>query len=330
MKIRILPYRKMALLILLLLVLATGCAPTSPKGEKEQPKLLLGFAQLGSESSWRMGNTISIQSAAEKHGINLMYNNAHQSLENQQMAVRSFISYQVNAIAFAPIVEHGWEDVLREAKKAGIPVLLVDREVEIQDKSLYVSHIGSDFYKEGVMAGEYLLKKADMMGAKQLRIVEITGTEGSTPMLERSAGFYDVLADDDRFIMLESKCGDFIISKGREVMRELLGRYGETIDVLFAHNDDMMKGAVEAIEEAGLRPGRDIIIISFDADQQAIDMLKAGRVNCVVECTPMIGELVMEIVEKLDRGEPVEREYRSEERSFTEFDDLSHIAPRGY
>lgn len=330
MSIRTLPYIKTALLILLVLMLAAGCAPEAQRGEKEGPKLLLGFAQLGSESSWRIGNTISIQSAAKKHGINLMYNNAQQSLEKQQMAIRSFISYQVNAIAFAPIVEYGWEDVLREAQKAGIPVLLVDREVDIKDESLYVSHIGSDFYKEGVMAGEYLLKKADVMGAKQLRIVEITGTEGSTPMLERSAGFYDVLADDDRFIMLDSMCGDFIISKGREVMRELLGRYGKTIDVLFAHNDDMMKGAVEAIEDAGLRPGKDVIVISFDADQQAINMLRDGRVNCVVECTPMIGELVMEIVEKLDKGEPVEREYCSEERSFTEFDDLSDLAPRGY
>ena len=161
-------------------------------------------------------------------------------------------------------------------------------------------------------------------------MVHLNGTEGSTPMLERQRGFKDALGDDERFTIMETVCGDFIISKGKEVMRDLLEKYGKEIDVLFAQNDGMMTGALEAIEEAGFVPGKDIIVISVDGDQGAIDLLREGKINCVVECSPMLGDIVMNVAQKLANGENVEREYYSKETSFTEFDDLSRIAPRGY
>ena len=259
-----------------------------------------------------------------------MYINANQSQENQKKALRSFIGYRVDVIAFAPIVEDGWDDVLKEAKDANIPVILVDRGIQTEDSTLYASHVGSDFYNEGRRAGQYLLKKADKMGSNRLNIVEITGTEGSTPMLERQRGFKDALGDDERFTIMETVCGDFIISKGKEVMRDLLEKYGKEIDVVFSQNDGMTSGALEAIEEAGFVPGKDIIVISVDGDQGAIDLLREGKINCVVECSPMLGDIVMDVVLKLVNGENVEREYYSTETSFTEFDDLSSIAPRGY
>lgn len=267
---------------------------------------------------------------AKDHDIRLMFNNANQSQENQIKAIRSFIAYRVDVIALAPIVEDGWDIVLNEAKQAGIPVILVDRYINTKDESLYVSHIGSDFYMEGIYAGEYLLRKADAMGTDCLNIVEISGTLDSTPMRQRYKGFRDAIDNDDRITILDSVSGDFLISKGKECMKYLLNLYGDSIDVLYAHNDGMMLGALEAIEEAGYIPGKDIIIISVDAEQKAIDALKEGRVNCVVECTPMIGDVVMQLARQLAGGGKVEREIITEERMFTEFDDLSNIAPRGY
>ena len=316
--------------MLALLALLTGCSAQKTDKEDLEGQLLVGFSQLGSESTWRLGNTKSMFEAAEKYDVNLMYINANQSQENQKKALRSFIGYRVDVIAFAPIVEDGWDDVLKEAKDANIPVILVDRGIQTEDSTLYASHVGSDFYSEGMRAGQYLLKKADKMGSNRLNIVEITGTEGSTPMLERQRGFKDALGDDERFTIMETVCGDFIISKGKEVMRDLLEKYGKEIDVLFAQNDGMMRGALEAMEEAGFVPGKDIIVISVDGDQGAIDLLREGKINCVVECSPMLGDIVMDVAQKLANGENVEREYCSKETSFTEFDDLSRIAPRGY
>ena len=320
----------MALIMALMLALLTGCGEQKTDKEDLKEQLLVGFSQLGSESTWRLGNTKSMFEAAEKYNINLMYINANQSQENQKKALRSFIGYRVDVIAFAPIVEDGWDDVLKEAKDANIPVILVDRGIQTEDSTLYASHVGSDFYNEGRRAGQYLLKKADKMGSNRLNIVEITGTEGSTPMLERQRGFKDALGDDERFTIMETVCGDFIISKGKEVMRDLLEKYGKEIDVVFSQNDGMTSGALEAIEEAGFVPGKDIIVISVDGDQGAIDLLREGKINCVVECSPMLGDIVMDVVLKLVNGENVEREYYSTETSFTEFDDVSSIAPRGY
>ena len=291
---------------------------------------LLGFSQLGSESAWRVGSTRSIEEAAERHGVSLMMLNAYQKQEKQIDAIRSFISYRVDVISFAPIVEDGWDTVLTEAKAAGIPVILVDRLITTQDESLYACFVGADFIKEGRSAGEFLLKKADAMGAEHLNIVEITGTEDSTPQRQRHQGFHDAIAGDERFTVLESISGDFLVSKGEECMRYLLDKYGADIDVLYSHNDGMTLGAIDAIREYGLSPGSDIIIITVDGEQAAIDLLKAGEINCVVECTPNLGDSVMELAKKLAAGEDVPRMSHPDEDVFTEFDDLSDLAPRGY
>ena len=256
--------------------------------------------------------------------------NAYQKQEKQIDAIRSFISYRVDVISFAPIVEDGWDTVLTEAKAAGIPVILVDRLITTQDESLYACFVGADFIKEGRSAGEFLLKKADAMGAEHLNIVEITGTEDSTPQRQRHQGFHDTIAGDERFTVLESISGDFLVSKGEECMRYLLDKYGEDIDVLYSHNDGMTLGAIDAIREYGLAPGSDIIIITVDGEQAAIDLLKAGEINCVVECTPNLGDAVMELAKKLAAGEDVPRMSHPDEDVFTEFDDLSDLAPRGY
>ena len=317
------------------LFLLAGCTPSGKKKTEEAAdsgnRLLLGFAQIGLESSWRIGNTRSVQEAAGRHGIQLMMSDANQKQENEIRAIRQFIAYQVDVIAFVPIVEEGWENVLYEARNAGIPVILSDRQISDKiDENLYTTYVGADFYEEGKKAGEFLRKKAENSEKETFRIVELLGTPGSTPALQRKQGFHDVIEGDSRFQILESVSGDFLRSKGKESMEMLLEKWGDRIDVLYSHNDGMTLGAIDAIEKAGLRPGKDIVIITVDGEQAAVDLLKEGKINCVVECTPMLGDLIMDLTKKLAAGEAVPRVIHPDETMFTEYDDLSDLPPRGY
>ena len=315
-------------LTLLLTTLLSGCAKDAEA--PSETSLLLGFSQIGSESAWRIGNTRDIEEQAAEFGVSLMLENANQKQENQIAAIRRFIAYKVDVIAFSPIVEEGWDNVLLEAKNAGIPVILVDRDISTQIDGLTTCLIGADFYKEGVMAGEYLIRKADSLNLEHVNIVEITGTENSTPMRQRQAGFMDAIAGDERMTVLESIDGDFIKSRGAECMRSLLATYGDQIDVVYSHNDEMTLGALPEIEKAGFTPGKDMIIISIDGGQEAIDVLKEGRINCVVECTPKLGKKLMETALKLKEGGQVDTLIHPEEQVFSDEQDPSQIAPRGY
>ena len=321
-------------------LLLSGCTGAGKKEEgsteqapQEQAGLVIGFSQLGSESAWRLGNTASMERAAKEHGISLVVDNGMQKQENQIAAIRSFIAYRVDVIVFAPIVEDGWTNVLQEAKDAGIPVIMMDRVINIRDSDLYTAYIGPDHYLEGVKAAKYLQKKAEELmadGREKIRIAELSGTEGSSPMISRYQGFHDLIDRDDRFEVLETVSGDFLRSKGRECMQNLLKKYPDQIDVLYSHNDAMTLGAIEVMEENGIRPGEDIVIISVDGEQAAIDLLKEGRINCVVECSPMLGDAVMDLAERIVSGKDYSRVSHPDEVCFTEYDDLSGLEPRGY
>ena len=322
--------RNLLFLLLGLALLISGCA-SSNQATPSPASIVVGFSQLGSESGWRIGNTASMERAAKDWGFGLMLDNANQRQEKQIAAIRSFISYQVDVIVFSPIVETGWDNVLREARQAGIPVILTDRMVNVDDDSLYTAYIGADFLAEGRRAGEFLLKKADAMGADHLNIVETTGTENSTPMRDRQAGFMQAIDGDDRFTVLESITGDFLRSKGRECMRALLDKYGPNgVDVVYSHNDAMTLGALDVLDEAGIAPGKDIVLISVVAVSSKKDELRKGRINCIVECTPHLGDDVMAQVDALTRGKTIPKTIHPEETVFTEFDDLTEIGPRGY
>ena len=322
---------------IMLTVLAIACGAmlaacgAKPAPEEEAKAVVVGFSQLGSESAWRIGNTASMEAAAREYGYGLMMENANQKQEKQISAIRSFIAYRVDVIVVSPIVEKGWENVLREAREAGIPVILMDRMVAIEDDSLYTAYIGADFMEEGRKAGEFLLRKADSLNRDHLNVAEISGTLGSTPMRERQQGFWRAIEGDGRFTVLESVSGDFLRSKGGECMRYLLDKYGaEGIDVIYSHNDAMTLGALDVLEAEGIAPGKDVVIISVDGEQAAVDALAEGKINCIVECTPNLGNDVMEMVGALTRGEAVPKTMHPQERVFTEFDDLSGLEPRGY
>lgn len=285
-----------------------------PQVARAQGKIVLGFSQIGAESEWRTANSESIKSAAKEHGIELKFSDAQQKQENQIKAIRSFIAQKVDVIAFSPVVESGWGTVLREAKAAKIPVILSDRAVNEKDDSLWVSFMGSDFVEEGRKAGRWLLE--NYKGQGDVNIVELQGTVGSAPAIDRKKGFEEIIKAKPNFKIIRSQTGDFTRAKGKEVMEAFLKAEGKKINVLYAHNDDMAIGAIQAIEEAGLKPAKDIIIISIDAVKGAFEAMMAGKLNVSVECSPLLGPQLMQAVKDLKAGKTLPRRIVTEEGIF--------------
>ncbi len=288
---------------------------------EEENRIVVGVSQLGSESGWRTANTESVQDAfTTQNGYFLIFNNARQKQENQLKAIRSFISQRVDYIIFSPVVETGWDTVLQEAKEAGIPVILMDRNVDVEDESLYVTCVGSDFVAEGEKAGRWLEEELQRRGRKEdgVNIVILLGTEGSSSQIGRTAGFASVAAQHEDWHILKQEYADFTSTKGKEVMRDFLRRYPD-IDVVVSQNDDMTFGAIEAIRESGrtVGVGGDIAILSFDAVRSALEMVAAGDINVDIECNPNQGDYLLRVIDRLEAGEPVERRYYVEEDVFT-------------
>ncbi len=314
-----------------------GCGAQNKKVSQfeEDDGIIVGFSQIGAESAWRTCNTRSVQDAAAERGVQLVYDNAEQKQENQIKALRSFIAYQVDVIVFVPIVTDGWDNVLQEARDAGIPVLVTDRKIDVVDQSLYAGFIGTDSLKEGRNAGLFVLDKFEKKreqsdtNEEYINIVELFGTEGSSVALGRAEGFREVLKEHPNYRIIYSKSGDFLRSRGYELAVEFLEMYDD-IDVIFSHNDGMTLGAIEAMEERGLLPGTDIVIVTIDAQQAAIDALREGKVNCVIECNPKTGPEIIKLAERLAAGENIPRLQYVHEEVFYETDDLSLIKPRGY
>ncbi|WP_018605667.1 ABC transporter substrate-binding protein [Uliginosibacterium gangwonense] len=291
-------------------LIASAVAMPSFAAEK---KLTLGFAQVGAESEWRTANTTSIKEAAKAAGIELKFSDAQQKQENQIKAIRSFIAQKVDVIGFAPVVTTGWDTVLKEAKAAKIPVILTDRSIETKDDSLYVTMIGSDFTEEGRKAGQWLLDNYKAQG--DVNIVELQGTVGSAPAIERQKGFMEVIKANPKFKVTRSQTGDFTRAKGKEVMEAFL-KADPNINVLFAHNDDMAIGAIQAIEAAGKKPGKDIIIVSVDAVKGAFEAMMAGKLNVTVECNPQLGPQLMDIVKQVKAGKQLPKRINTKEGIF--------------
>ncbi|MBB3177225.1 ABC transporter substrate-binding protein [Variovorax sp. Sphag1AA] len=280
-----------------------------------QKKIVLGFAQVGAESEWRTANTESIKSAAKESDIDLKFSDAQQKQENQIKAIRSYIAQKVDVIAFSPVVQSGWDTVLKEAKAANIPVVLTDRAVDSKDDTLYVTFMGSDFVEEGRKAGRWLVEKMkDNKGP--VNIVELQGTVGSAPAIDRKKGFEEIIKADPKYKIIRSQTGDFTRAKGKEVMEAFLKAEGKNINVLYAHNDDMAIGAIQAIEEAGLKPAQDIVIISIDGVKGAFEAMMAGKLNVSVECSPLLGPQLMSAVKDIKAGKTLPKRILTKEGIF--------------
>ncbi|MET7330645.1 ABC transporter substrate-binding protein [Nonomuraea sp. NPDC005650] len=290
--------------------------------------ITMGFSQVGAESGWRTANTKSVQDSAKTAGITLKFSDAQQKQENQIKAIRSYIQQKVDIIAFSPVVESGWDTVLKEAKDAKIPVILTDRAVDSKDTTLYKTFLGSDFVEEGKKAGQWLVN--EYKDAKDpVNIVELQGTTGSAPANDRKAGFQEVIGADPKFKIIASQTGDFTRAKGKEVMEAFL-KSNPDIDVLYAHNDDMGLGAIEAIEGAGKVPGKDIKIITVDAVKDGMQALSDGKINFIVECSPLLGPQLMDLAKKVVKGEQVPARVVTQETTFTQEQAKQVLSSRQY
>lgn len=320
--------RRWIVMLMLAAVILSGCGRKDEQaltGDTRTPMdenmIVVGVSQVGSESVWRTANTASIQNAfTQEKGYFLIFDNARQKQENQIKALRSFISQRVDYIVFSPIMEDGWDTVLQEAKEAGIPVILIDRRVNVEDQTLFTTWIGSDFQKEGRMLGKTLEETLIRQGRQDdmLQIVVLQGTEGATATIGRTEGFNEVVKEHDNWMILENVDAEFTTAKGKEEMERLLAQY-EDIDVVISQNDDMTFGALEAISEAGKTAGTngDIMLFSFDGVKSALEMVDDGIITAVAECNPNQGEYVENVIKKLEQGQSVAKLYFIDEEIFT-------------
>ena len=286
--------------------------------------LVVGFSQIGSESGWRAAETTVTKQQAEKRGIDLKFADAQQKQENQIKAIRSFIAQGVDAILLAPVVETGWDSVLKEAKEAKIPVILLDRTINAP-KDLYLTAVTSDQIHEGKVAGDWLVKT---VGDKKCNIVELQGTTGSSPAIARKKGFEEAIKGHDNLKIVRSQTGDFTRAKGKEVMESFLKAEngGKDICALYAHNDDMAVGGIQAIKEAGLKPGKDILVVSIDAVPDIFKAMAAGEANATVELTPNMAGPAFDVLDAYLKDKKAPAKWiQTESKLYTPADDPTKV-----
>lgn len=312
-------------------LLLAGCGRSEPSaaapgGAASSRQPIYAFVQVGAESAWRTAETASIRDEAEKRNVKLLFADGQQRQASQIAALRSFIGQKVDAIILAPVVASGWEPVLREAKAANVPIILVDRGIDTTDETLFATLIASDFVEEGRMAARWLAERTK----GQCRIVELEGTTGSAPAIDRKRGFAEVLAQHPGMSILKSQPADFERGKGKEVMEAFIKAEGRNIQAVYAHNDDMALGAIQALKEAGMKPGVDVLVVSIDAVKPAFDAMILGELNATVECNPLLGPMAFDAIERLRRGETLPRFIKQEDRLFVAEQAAGMIEERRY
>ena len=308
---------KRLICLILALFLMTGCAKQEPEQPEEEDLIVVGISQVGAESDWRVANSESMKSVfTESRGYRLLFEDARQIQENQILAVRRFIQQRVDYIVLMPLSETGWDSVLQEAWDAGIPVILVDRMVDVEDDSLYAAHVGSDFYAQGRKAVTWMERSYRV---SQVNIVHIQGTPGSTAQLGRTGALEEGLSAHDNWNLLARLDGDFTQAKTYEVMSRFLDELPpeQGIDVVYCENDNEAFGAIEALEKHGYRCGRDVNVICFDATRNALKLCLEGKIALAVECNPLLGPLVEEIIETMEAGQIPQKQNYVEEKQFT-------------
>ena len=292
--------------------------------------ITVGFAQVGAESDWRMANSESMKETfSEENGYELIFDDAQQKQENQIKAIRNFIQQEVDYIVLAPVTETGWDTVLQEAKDAGIPVITVDRMVDVSDDSLYESYVGGNFLLEGQKAAEWLKAYADAKGITELNIAHIQGTIGASAQIGRTQGLEEA-AEKYGWNIVAQQTGEFTQAKGQEVMESMLKQH-DNINVVYCENDNEAFGAIDAIKAAGktVGPDGDILVISFDTVKAGIEMTLTGDIICNVECNPLHGPRVEGLIQKLEAGEKLEKIAYVDEGIFAFGSDVKSVKIEG-
>src|SRR3954466_11304332 len=306
-----------------------GCGSgPAPGGGSKDGQITMGFSQVGAESGWRTANTKNVQESAGASGIYLNFSDANGKQENQISAIRSFIQQHVDVIAFSPVVRTGWDAVLLEAKNAGIPVILTDRAVDTQESDVYKTFVGADFVAEGRSAGDWVAKQYPAAPAP-VNIVELEGTTGPDPAIDRSKGFAEAIAADPNLKVIASQTGNFTRPGRKQVMEAFL-KADPKIDAVFAQNDDMGLGAIEAIEAAGLKPGKDVKIVAVDATHDGMQALADGKFNFLVECNPLLGPQLMDLAKKVVAGESVPARVVTPDETFDQQQAAAVLPERKY
>jgi galactofuranose transport system substrate-binding protein len=334
--------KKIVTTVMVLATLAavfTGCSKKAAANSSDvtkgmDRKIVMGYSQIGAESEWRTACTNSVKQAAADWNIDLKFSDAQQKQENQMKAIRSFIQQKVDIIAFTPVVETGWEEILQECKDAGIPTLCVDRTIaQGKDSDLFTAYMGSDFELEGKRAVDWLVKYMNDHGRgnEQINVVQLEGTMGAAAQTGRKKAFEENLAKYPNYKIIKDQTGDFTRAGGKQVMEAWMkSADANKINVLFSQNDDMALGAIQAIEEAGKKPGKDIIIIGCDGVKGGFQAMVEGKMNCSVECNPLLGPTVMETAVKVLTGQPVQKWVISPEGVYDETTAAAALPERKY
>jgi ABC-type sugar transport system substrate-binding protein len=303
----------------LLLLFVTGCGKTVPQEDPDENLIVVGVSQLGAESDWRVANSESMKAVfTEENGYRLLFDDARQQQENQITAIRKFIQQRVDYIVLLPLSESGWDSVLQEAKDAGIPVILADRMIDTANSDLFVAHVGSDFRRQGDRAVSWMEDYAAQKSG-DLNIIHIQGTPGSTAQIGRTAALEEAVATHTDWHLLAQLNGDFTQAKTYEVMQQYLAKQSHAdIDVLYCENDNEAFGAIQALEEAGYTCGENgVAVISFDATRNGLNECLNGRISLVVECNPLLGPLIEEVIEDVEAGRTPEKHHYIDEQIFT-------------
>jgi ABC-type sugar transport system substrate-binding protein len=306
-----------------------GSSGSSEISQYIKKKTLIGFSQLGSESGWRAAETSSIKDIpTQDSNVILKFADGQQKQEKQIQDIKSFIAQKVNVIAIDPVVETGWDEILQEAKDANIPVIIVDRQIKVSDESLYKCFLGSDFEEEGQRAAKVLIDKFGKDAT--LNIAELQGSLNSSAQVGRKKGFDEVIKDCPNYKIIKSQTGDFERAKGKEVMADFLKSDGNTINVLWSHNDDMAVGAIQAIEEYGKKPGKDIFILSVDGIKDFFQAMADGKANATVECNPLLGPQLLETSKAVIASKSVDKWVKSKEGVFLQDQASKELPNRQY
>ena len=313
--------------------LAVGCGNKGGDSKSDSSKssssdeITIGFSQVGAESDWRTANSESMKSTfSEKNGYKLIFDDAQQKQENQITAIRNFIQQDVDYIVLAPVTETGWDTVLKEAKDADIPVIIVDRMIDVSDDSLYTAWVGSNFKMEGQKACEWLNAYAEAKGMKEVNIAHIQGTIGASAQIGRTEGLEEA-AKEYGWNIVAQQTGEFTQAKGQEVMESMLKQH-DNINVVYCENDNEAFGAIDAIEAAGYEVGGEegqILVMSFDTTNAGLTDTLSGKITLDTECNPLHGPRVQEIIEKLEAGEEVDKQAYVDEEMFAADDTVTSI-----
>ena len=328
--VRALHFLVLPLLYALLLATLSACTDSSTgAGAEKKRRLVLGFSPVVSWGGWSGANADSVRDAARDANMDVLMEDTHYRQENQVATLRSFIRQRVDVIVFAPVVESGWELVLREIRSAGIPVILMDRHIEVNDTSLYVSHVGSDFIEEGRRAGRWLLEHTrDEPG--EITILELRGSEGAAPSNDRKLGFAQIIGGNRRYRVVESKSADFFRARARAITANYLAGEGHRVRVIFAHNDGMALGGIDAVEAAGLKPGSDVLVIAIEGSREGLEAIVAGKLNASVECNPLVGPQLIAVASDAAAGKQVPRRVVTQETVFTRENAEAELPKRAY